>query len=843
MPEYLSPGVYVEEVDAGPKPIEGVSTSTAGAVGVTARGPDTGKPILVTSFAEYMRKFGGPITVDEATKARWRDDPEKGEFWTFPLAVKGFFDNGGQRLYVRRVTAKDAKGSNAVLGQGVMAVIAANALDNTNTLKLDSLIGIQKGTALKVSADGNVQAVTVDSYDTASSTVTISPVLARRVQAGRDFVEIATKKGESFKVTAKSVGEWGNVISARARAMEAAALALLSEPGQTAATTTVKTDVVGDDKFDVVSATGFSNPDVVLVDGKQYAVAVAGTTFTVQLPAVNESWQANWVVCLGANTGGTPNTTITTNATGDTFEVADDTGFANGNTINVNGVMYRLKTKTATTAPKATFKVEKILPWKKGWSVMRVRAGGTVASANPTLFVWGASALYKNAYVEIEDPAAGKKYYATVDTITGNKVDFTIRPTPNPLPNFKVFEGQRIRLIEARLDVLYAPKDGPVTTEEILNLRVTEAEPNDPMFFSNRVTARSQFVRAELAAVVTPPALPTNAINEFPLAVDSPSAATPVAQTWAKLTGGDDNLAALDPDAFVGVDLGPGKRTGIQALEDIDDISITTVPSIWSSLVHNALIQQAETLKYRFAIIDPRPAKPTDDDVVAKIRAFREGFDTKYAALYFPRIQVRDPFTSTTVGLGPSGHMAGLYARVDVERGVHKAPANEVIRGIDTANGFHGLELEITKREQDLLNPKGINALRFFPNRNTRVWGARTLSSDGSWKYINVRRIFIFVERSIDEGTQWVVFEPNDEKTWARVRQTIANFLTTVWRSGALFGTKAEEAFFVRCDRTTMTQDDIDNGRLICVIGIAPVKPAEFVIFRIQQKLIDQKEP
>ena len=174
--------------------------------------------------------------------------------------------------------------------------------------------------------------------------------------------------------------------------------------------------------------------------------------------------------------------------------------------------------------------------------------------------------------------------------------------------------------------------------------------------------------------------------------------------------------------------------------------------------------------------------------------------------------------------------MAGIYARVDVERGVHKAPANEVIRGITK------IAQDVTKREQDLLNPKGINALRFFPGRGNRVWGARTVSSDASWKYINVRRLFIFVEESIDEGTQWVVFEPNDEPLWARVRQTITNFLTTVWRSGALEGTKPDEAFFVKCDRTTMTQDDIDNGRLICVIGIAPVKPAEFVIFRIQQK-------
>jgi uncharacterized protein len=179
--------------------------------------------------------------------------------------------------------------------------------------------------------------------------------------------------------------------------------------------------------------------------------------------------------------------------------------------------------------------------------------------------------------------------------------------------------------------------------------------------------------------------------------------------------------------------------------------------------------------------------------------------------------------------------MVGIYARVDVERGVHKAPANEVIRSIS------GLGEDIAKREQDLLNPRNINVLRSFPNRGPLVWGARVVTSDSAWKYINVRRLFIYVEESIDEGTQWVVFEPNDEPLWARVRQSVTNFLTTVWRSGALQGLKPEEAFFVKCDYTTMTQDDIDNGRLICVIGIAPVKPAEFVIFRIQQKTLESR--
>jgi phage tail sheath protein FI len=235
-------------------------------------------------------------------------------------------------------------------------------------------------------------------------------------------------------------------------------------------------------------------------------------------------------------------------------------------------------------------------------------------------------------------------------------------------------------------------------------------------------------------------------------------------------------------------------------------------------------------LKDRFAILDPR-----DGLDIEGIRTFREVLDTKYAALYYPWLVVRDPIAKKDVEVGPSAHMAGLYARVDVERGVHKAPANEVVRGISRLAG------DVTKREHDMLNPKNINVLRFFPGRGYRVWGARVVTSDAAWKYINVRRLFIYVEESIDEGTQWVVFEPNDEPLWARVRQTISNFLGSVWRSGALQGAKPDEAFFVKCDHSTMTQDDIDNGRLICVIGIAPVKPAEFVIFRIQQKTIESQ--
>lgn len=265
-------------------------------------------------------------------------------------------------------------------------------------------------------------------------------------------------------------------------------------------------------------------------------------------------------------------------------------------------------------------------------------------------------------------------------------------------------------------------------------------------------------------------------------------------------------------------------RTGLRGFEQIDDISIVVVPNHHDLGVPltDQIVTHCTQMADRFAVLHANAGAPIDNDL-------RPPHDTTYAAFYYPWIKIFDPRTKRDIRIPPSGHIAGIYAKTDVERGVHKAPANVVVQGIT------GLETQITKRNQDLLNPKGVNCIRAFPGRGIRVWGARTSSSNSLWKYINVRRLFLFLEESIDEGTQWVVFEPNNERLWARVRQTITQFLTTVWRDGALMGLTPEEAFFVKCDRTTMTQDDIDNGRLICIIGVAPVKPAEFVIFRITQ--------
>lgn len=297
---------------------------------------------------------------------------------------------------------------------------------------------------------------------------------------------------------------------------------------------------------------------------------------------------------------------------------------------------------------------------------------------------------------------------------------------------------------------------------------------------------------------------------------------------FTPLTGGDDGTD-LNRDQFLGDPAAaPGERSGLTAFTEIDEISIVYTPDLHfldesnrNQLVDD-IVSHCENLKDRFAILDAL-SSTTD------IPELRPPKDSKYAAFYYPWIEVFDPLKKGPLKVPPGGYIAGIYARSDQEKGVHKAPANEIIRGATD------VEFKITKGEQDILNPRGVNCIRAFPGRGIRVWGARTTSSDTLWKYINVRRLFLFLEESIEEGTQWVVFEPNNEKLWARVRQTITQFLTRVWKDGALMGNTPEEAFFVKCDRTTMTQDDIDNGRLIVVIGVAPVKPAEFVIFRIAQ--------
>ena len=300
--------------------------------------------------------------------------------------------------------------------------------------------------------------------------------------------------------------------------------------------------------------------------------------------------------------------------------------------------------------------------------------------------------------------------------------------------------------------------------------------------------------------------------------------------------GGTSAPVRVTPEDYVG---SAADRTGFGGLEAVDQVTMLSVPDAMAAYqrgiidmeglqaIQLAMIAHCELMGDRMAILDAPPGLNAQQ--IREWRMDKAGYDSKHAALYWPWIKVFDPLAGQATFVPPSGHMAGIWARTDDTRGVHKAPANETIRGAIS------LELQITTREQDQLNPNGINCLRAFPGRGIRVWGARTLSSDPAWRYINVRRLFNFVEESILEGTQWVVFEPNDMNLWERVKRTINAYLLGVWRNGALFGATPGEAFYVKCDAETNPPDVVDAGQLVVEVGIAPVKPAEFVIFRLAQ--------
>jgi phage tail sheath protein FI len=306
------------------------------------------------------------------------------------------------------------------------------------------------------------------------------------------------------------------------------------------------------------------------------------------------------------------------------------------------------------------------------------------------------------------------------------------------------------------------------------------------------------------------------------------------------LTGGDDGVRPTadeyegtdDPDSSV--------KTGLKQFEDLEDISIVAAPGSTFGLsgayadqaraITLLLIAHAETMRYRIAVLDSG-----DGQSLSEVRAFRAKYDSSYAALYYPWIRILDPITQREISMPPSGFVAGMYCRNDVNRAVYKAPANEVV------NLALGFETFLNKSQQDVLNPEGINCFRFFEGRGMRLWGARTISSDPEWKYVNLRRYFAYLEHSIDLGTQWAVFEPNGDLLWGNVRRTIEDFLLNEWHNGALLGDQPSKAFFVKCDRSTMSQNDLDNGRLVCLIGVAPLRPAEFVILRIGQWTGDRK--
>lgn len=496
-------------------------------------------------------------------------------------------------------------------------------------------------------------------------------------------------------------------------------------------------------------------------------------------------------------------------------------------------------------------------------AVLTFTAKNSGTWGNEISISYKASGKAKTQVLEIRNTPEGKKYrvkngagfqvgdivsFTDKDTVIYNKVvknqDNIIsfeKDYPDSIVDTNLLPVKVIATCEFTLEVRYRD-----ITETYENVSFNQSAAN----FIEKMTSKSDLITVTYQTVSP---IPVSAEKkdvkkdkkdpsenpektENPMPVAAGAIVAPIAELGTdavSMAGGSNgSIGAVAATDFIGVDNGAGKRTGIQAFVDNDVVSIIAVPGVTDPNVQLTLTAHCENLASRFAVLDiPKDAKKIQDVI-----AHRDMFDSDYAAMYHPWLEVFDPLDKKNIAIPPSGAVMGIYARSDNTRGVHKAPANEVVRACV------GLDCQFNKGEQDILNPKGVNLIRIFPGQGIRIWGARTVSSNPSWKYINVRRLFIFIEESIKANTSWAVFEPNDTALWVRVQRTISVFLTNLWRNGSLAGTSPEEAFFVNIGRNTMSQDDIDNGRLICVIGVAPVKPAEFVIFRITQKTSESAE-
>lgn len=931
MPEYLHPGVYIEETSYRGKPIQGVSTSTAGFVGKTRKGPE-GKPTLVTSFNDYTRKFGAQISPPELL----------GDYMGH--AVKAFFDNGGSRAFIVSVLAADALAASQTANQGTVLrlPIGTTVRGGATTFTLNSLRNVAVGSVLRVytrpdtlSPFSESLLLNVQSYDALRNQVTVG---ANEIPNGTTLTAantyilvsgvsphgVAPNTGGP-EITAKNRGEDGNNITVNFIPTDRTPVALTS--GSALREQPVLETVAGP-----------------IADG---ALTLELTSASLRRLRVGDQIAVGTVepVTVSAIAAATLDFTINGGGPGADFSA----GGANVTLISRGGVNlptpFELGTVEAgsfdlTGSPVTEANVQHgVAAALVAGDVIRLDDGGNQDDLTITA-VQLAQDVAPGAHVTLANPVSPQqtdadiRLLATLDDNTlptarilvADASSFTSpfrtsSAEPVSITNGSVYSAAQILLVDSASNTLYVTYSNvagnfgeTVTTDNWTTLSSTEVAAHGDTIVSVASTNsfysgakvfldngtrqfeavvasvdpaarriqfsqpldlggagqfielaanpsdRRAFVRtAEITLEVYENGVLSEVFDGLSWNTDTSTDAyrryfverinddeagsnlieitqpgnpgfaqvnqpvTPNGLVMSLLNGSNgSNLTAVD---LIGADNGPGNRTGIEALNERDDISIVAVPGVTDESVQSALLTHCELNKYRIAVLDGEKGSNS----VSDIQAHRNNYDSKYGAYYAPWLKSLDLTTGRTVLVPPSGHVMGIYARSDANVGVHKAPANEVVRNISD------LEFSFTAGEQDILNPAGVNLIRELTPRGIRVWGARTMTSDQEWKYVNVRRLFIFLEHSIDKGTQWVVFEPNNESLWARVVETITSFLTGVWKTGALMGTTADQAFFVRCDRSTMTQDDIDNGRLVVEIGIAPTYPAEFVIFRIGQ--------
>lgn len=734
MPEYLAPGVFVEEVSFRAKSIEGVGTSVAGIVGPTRTGPLRGKPEVVTSFARFTQVYGDAADLDLGGSAVLNHTA---------IAARAFFENGGKQLFVVRVangnTPPAVARSRAAITDlrfegrfpGAMGgyTLELNWRDSDNLLQVERTTAPAPDEVVFLEATGVPEAV--QSADLAAA------IPAERFPLG--IRALVRRRADHYEIDAgRAVFDTadGETLDAAAFARQAdGVMALMTEDGIGAAASLRLTRVL--------ARAPASGP----LD--------EGTSAELRLAE-----EADLSAFTGAPHWGTLRALRgTLNAAGTVLSIPVSEDLNPGLTQPVT-----LPLAALAAAPGAATAVV----------VQRAFDIDVLTGAFDDLIDGDGEVVY--SFSGMTAAASGATSMATV-----------MAATP---------ERREAQLTQPVACVLGADVDGAQ-------------------------------VHAALYALFEPDGL-------------NPSPRSPRGPRYLIRLGADAATAGSDGDPPVAIDyIGATNEqqgsTGFAALEDIEDVSIVLCPAAAAhpsshEAVVSAMWAHCNRMRYRIGIVDAREGM-----ALSEVRALASQFPSNRLALYYPWIVTIDPTgRHDSITVPPAGFIAGIYANTDVTRGVHKAPANEPIIGALR------LAQDINRFQQELLNPNGINCLRSFPGGGHRVWGGRTLDvRDPEWKYVNVRRYFLYLERSIERSTQWVVFEPNGERLWANVRSAVEDFLYNEWFNGRLLGGSPKAAYFVRCDRSTMTQNDLDNGRLVCLIGVAPLTPAEFVIFRIGQKTAD----
>ncbi|MBX3306652.1 MAG: phage tail sheath subtilisin-like domain-containing protein [Nitrospira sp.] len=928
MPEYLSPGVFIEEISSALKAIEGVSTSTAAFVGRARRGTVPGyawpgssapnlpftptdgfvltpdpAPVLVTSFAEFQRTFGPPLPIP------LENDPT--DYGFLGWAVRAFFDNGGKRAYIARIVDASDTPSTLRVAQGIAYRLLRSASKNDKTIFLTSTRGLQAGNDITFVRHSNGQnalgrpaaaAIAIgiagpfglkdgDKLDvttnTPVATVTVTVVAKPAKVQTSGATPFSIPDGATLQVRIGPASEPIQTVvfslsdpvvpitpgAATVAQVEAVLQRYVNgvKVSQSGGQVVMETDIQGTAaRVEIVAgsavaplglSTGvtgppsgstvpdsthvtvadfaslFSSPNFsVGADGAgrlQFITTAPGAGVTIKLDEVPPGNGLLQRLGFGAVSTLTQNGTaaIPSTLTITSYDAQSNSisfGTAIGEALESSDI-YGIVT-AASIKPDANKGPQFFARTPGSWSEsLRVQIANSDRQAVPILGtavialgatklkVQNVSSLYVGAAVEIDYSGTARSNHQITDIDSGTR-QLTISPPTTNAINPSGTPTPTVRTLE--IDVIVSDTSGAAPTEIYRGLSWNQSAVADVRrHYASAINSSSRLVWVQPPGVGLPSPLSGSenfTLDTQPTTLDG----FPMSPT----TIGSETFVDLD-DTWVGTDNGPGARSGIESLKEISEARIIASPGKTSATIQLALISQCELLRYRFAILDGE--RDPAGGSITSILTHRNLYDTSFAAYYQPWVTVK--VDGQTRYLPSSGYLAGIYARVDNDRGVWKAPANEPVLNVI------GLKTHFTTGEQDLLNPRGVNLTRQFDIGGIRVWGARTLSSDPDVKYINVRRMLIFLEASIDRGTQWVVFEPNAPETWVRLTDSVSAFLLTQWRAGALFGRKPEQAFFVRCDESTMTADDILNGRLICHIGVAIVRPAEFIIFRIEQ--------